>query len=340
MSESQQIAFRQILRKLQFKLLQIPGVVGIGIGKRVKDGKLTDELCLVFSVEKKLPASALSEAELVPRNVEGAPTDVQETGVFVANINRTGKHRPAPGGVSIGHKDITAGTLGCLVKDPESGQIYVLSNNHVLANSNAAAIGDAILQPGPADGGSMNDKIGILSDFVPINFGSNGGGDSDCPIGGFFASILNGLSKVFGRKTVLKPTMEVTSQTSNLVDAAISAPDDPSYVENTIADLGPISGLGAPILGLAVKKSGRTTGVTTGQILQTDVIAQVSYGAGKIAVFTDQVMMGDMSAGGDSGSVILDNDNKLVALLFAGSPTTTIASPINFVFSALNIELV
>ncbi|NIU63493.1 MAG: hypothetical protein GWN66_23410, partial [Pseudomonas stutzeri] len=86
-------------------------------------------------------------------------TDVQETGVIRALQDHTAKWRPAPGGVSIGHVDITAGTLGCLVV--RGDHIYILSNNHVLANSNEAEPGDAILQPGPHDGGTMDDQIAV-----------------------------------------------------------------------------------------------------------------------------------------------------------------------------------
>ncbi|RKZ21160.1 hypothetical protein DRQ18_04945 [bacterium] len=82
-------------------------------------------------------------------------------------FNTTARHRPAFPGVSIGHPSITAGTFGCLVED-DSG-IYILSNNHVLANLNRACRGDPILQPGPADGGKMEDQIAELTDYVPID---------------------------------------------------------------------------------------------------------------------------------------------------------------------------
>ena len=67
------------------------------------------------------------------------------------------------GGVSIGHYAITAGTPGAFVKDKTTAETLILSNNHVMANSNDASIGDAILQPGPADGGkSPQDRIAAL----------------------------------------------------------------------------------------------------------------------------------------------------------------------------------
>lgn len=84
---------------------------------------------------------------------------------------------------------------------------------------------------------------------------------------------------------------------------------------------------------------GRTTGLTTGSVLQIDVTSQVSYGGSKVGVFVDQIMAGGMSAGGDSGSAVLNDDNEIVGLLFAGSTNTTIINRIQNVFTALQISL-
>jgi len=90
---------------------------------------------------------------------------------------------------------------------------------------------------------------------------------------------------------------------------------------------------------MAIKKSGRTTGLTTGEIQQVDVTVDVQYGAGRIARFSDQLLAGPMSQGGDSGSAVLDNSNNLVGLLFAGSDNSTIVNRIENVFSALELSL-
>ena len=88
-----------------------------------------------------------------------------------------------------------------------------------------------------------------------------------------------------------------------------------------------------------MKKSGRTTGFTEGEILQVNVTVNVQYGAGRLALFTDQLMAGAMSQGGDSGSAVLDQNNKLAGLLFAGSDNSTIINRIENVFSALDLTL-
>ena len=90
---------------------------------------------------------------------------------------------------------------------------------------------------------------------------------------------------------------------------------------------------------MSVKKNGRTTEFTTGEILQVDLTVDVDYREAGVARFTDQLLAGPMSAGGDSGSAVLNDDDEIVGLLFAGSDTTTIINPIQAVFSALGVTL-
>ncbi|MDZ4698545.1 MAG: hypothetical protein SH809_02460, partial [Rhodothermales bacterium] len=173
---------RATLKRRCEDLLAHPNVVAVGVGYKVTDGKRTNTLSIVCSVVKKVRSSELAPEDRIPPAVDDIPTDVVETGVIRAFADRTARYRPSPGGCSIGHVEITAGTLGCLVR--KNGQTYILSNNHVLANSNAARVGDPILQPGPIDGGRFpQDQIATLAQFIPISFpggsdpGNGGGGD-------------------------------------------------------------------------------------------------------------------------------------------------------------------
>lgn len=326
-------AIRTVLKDTKHKLLSQANVVATGIGYKIKDKKKTSDLSIVCSVTKKLLESDLSPKDLVPSNIDNIPTDVVETGRIRALVSRTGRNRPAPGGVSIGHREITAGTLGCLVK--REGQIMILSNNHVLANSNNAMPGDTILQPGPYDGGTFpNDRIAKLEEYVPIIFSE---GDGGCGIGQGAAALLNGIAKLFRSKTRLRAVS--LQAEDNLVDAAIALPFDENDVSPEIYEIGTINGLVEGELGMGIKKSGRTTAVTTGEILQLDVTVDVQYGGGLIARFADQLMAGAMSQGGDSGSAVLDNENNLTGLLFAGSDTTTVINRIQNVFAALGLSL-
>jgi hypothetical protein len=322
-----------ILKGNRENLLKRANVVATGIGYKESGGERTSTLCIVCSVKKKVDAGQIADPDLVPTAVAGIPTDVVQTGVIRALQAPTDRFRPAPGGVSIGHVAITAGTLGCWVT--KNGQKVILSNNHVLANSNDAEIGDPILQPGPFDGGGFpQDHIANLTQFIPISFQ---GEPSECQFANAVIAVFNAGCRVINSNTRYK-VAKVQAE-DNRVDAAIAAPLDPSDVKDEILNIGPIQGTVQGELGMAVKKSGRTTGLTTGVILQVDVTANVQYGAGRTAVFTDQLMAGAMSQGGDSGSAVLDDNNRLTGLLFAGSDTTTIINRIENVFGALGVSL-
>ena len=313
-------------------LLSKSNVVACGVGYKEVGGVRTDELCVIVSVAKKVLKAELAPADLVPQVLEGIKTDVQETGVIRALQDHTARWRPAPGGVSCGHVDITAGTLGCLVS--RGDQIYILSNNHVLANSNQAQPGDLILQPGPHDGGTIEDQIAILEEFVPINFGT---AIPTCPIATGMAAILNWMARLVGSQHRLQAFQE--NPEMNLVDAAIARPTSADLVEKRILEIGEPQGIGEGTLGLAIRKSGRTTALTSGEITQIDATVQVSYGTGKTATFTDQLMAGAMSSGGDSGSAVLDESDRVIGLLFAGSDSVTIMNRIQNVMKALNVNI-
>ena len=289
-------SIRNILKSQCSNLLTKQNVIATGVGYKVVNGQRTDTLCITCSVREKKPVSALRTTDMVAQDIDGIPTDVVETGVIRAL--RTSRYRPAPGGVSIGHRDITAGTLGCLVK--KDGETFILSNNHVLANSNNATKGDPILQPGPHDGGTLaNDVIAHLESFVPIGFGDSGGGGggggggSNCPIANSVASLINMVPAAIGSNARLQAV--TTRATENRVDAAIAKPINLADVSADILDIGTLTGTIEGELGMAIKKSGRTTQFTTGVIEQIDVTVDVSYGGSNVARFVNQFMAGAMS---------------------------------------------
>jgi len=279
-------------------------VVGVGIAEKVAGDHLTGRPAVTVYVVSKARAGDVDAEALVPGEVRGVPTDVVASGEFLARPYR-GRYRPAPGGVSLGHHRITAGTLACLVR--RDSTLYVLSNNHVLANSNAAAAGDAVLQPGAADGGrNPEDVIAHLSEFVPIEFGG----------------------------------------ALNAVDAAIAetSQDLVTATNTCLGDLGaePVT----PTRGMVVRKCGRTTQQTRGIVTDVNATVRVSYGESGTATFRDQTLVEGIggrsfSEGGDSGSLIVDESgNRPAALLFGGGPAYTIGSPISAVLGALGVSIV
>lgn len=305
-----------------------PNVVGMGIGIKWSNGEPTGEPALVVLVTQKVEKELLSRTERVPSKLEDMQTDVLAVGYPVAGGDvpvQVGAHhslttrlRPAEGGYSVGHKDITAGTIATCVYDiqpggraspPEHGvgiprTYYILSNNHVLANSNAGRRGDPILQPGPADGGTdPADRIASLSRFVPIHF---------------LPSIL-----------------------PNVVDAAI-AEGEFHDLDREIYWIGYVRGWRRKSdiqVGLAVQKTGRTTNYTLGRITVINATVDVDYGDGKVARFRDQIITTSMSAPGDSGSLVTTLDNVAVGLLFAGSDLSTIVNQIENVRRLLRVEV-
>jgi hypothetical protein len=315
-------------------LLSLPNVVGVGIGKKNGNG----ETCITAMVSSKLPVAALSREVIIPESLNGIPTDVMQVGHIQANALRTDRWRPAPGGVSIGHFKITAGTLGSVVYDARNQQKFILSNNHVLANSNDAEIGDTILQPGPYDGGTVaDDTVATLLRYVPINFGS---GPITCPWAERYANVGNFIARSLKSEHRVR-TERLIQQTGNIVDAAVAIPVNDEYFEDRIIDIGTPNGTQQAEIGLFVTKSGRTTETTTGDITLINATIRVSYGAVGTATFEDQIVTGYMSQGGDSGSLLVTkfNSPKAVGLLFAGSDQATIYNPIEEVLKRLEITI-
>jgi hypothetical protein len=166
----------------QNDLLVKPNVVGVAVGPKNSVG----ELSVVVLVQQKLPFAALSADSMVPREVDGVRTDVVEIGYVRAYANPRDRFRPnIPAGISLGHYKITAGTLGVMVTDKRTGAKLILSNNHVLANSNDAQIGDPIIQPGPTDGGiNPADVIATLERYIPLRYDNDPDGPPPPVVGG------------------------------------------------------------------------------------------------------------------------------------------------------------
>ena len=333
-------AIRAARRRHVESLLKKINVVGVGVGWRIRDGKQTEEQCIVVSVTRKVPLASLWPAEVVPSVLDGVRVDVVETKAFTAwGFDPKLKHRPAMPGISIGHHNITAGTLGCVVQDTY-GNRRILSNNHVLANSNAGVGGDALLQPGAADGGTSEDQVGVLGRFVPLTF--TGGiveppGNGSCAMARGVAAVANLAAALLKKKHRLRAYNAAPEAELNKVDAALGIPGGEVLLE--IAEIGAPAGVAVGELGTPVQKYGRTTEYTSGEIEQIDATVMVSYGGARMARFDDQMIAGAMSAGGDSGSAVLDMNRNVVGLLFAGSEKTTVINRIENVLAALDVRI-
>ncbi|MDX1662097.1 MAG: PKD domain-containing protein, partial [Gemmatimonadota bacterium] len=290
-------------------LLARSGVVGTGVG--LTAGVPTVRIFL---------ATHRAGAGL-PTRLDDVPVSFAVTGLFWAGSDPTTRQRPAPVGYSIGHPDITAGTLGARVVDG-SGNVLILSNNHVIANSNDAAIGDPTYQPGPYDGGTSADSLAWLSDFEPIDFS---GGENTMDAG-------------------VASTVTDNVSASTPTDDGYGTPSSQIYGDGD--DNGFFDDVGA-LVGLGVMKYGRTTGLTIGEVTEINVTVTVCYEGfaifcSKSATFVDQIGIGDgtFSDGGDSGSLIVSQSGaNPVGLLFAGSSSRTIANRIDLVLDRFGVTV-
>ncbi|MFH5797616.1 hypothetical protein [Haladaptatus sp. CMAA 1911] len=286
---------------------------------------------LTVFVSQKLPDADLADEDNVKKRVSGVTVRVEDAGYgderdgfdalsFLeplpeAEAGRQDRHRPVVGGVSEINAKSTAATAGpypARVTDSSKanwddsvseGDLVRLSNNHVYARVNEGEFGEPIIQPSPRDGGSMpDDKTGELRGYVTVEDGA-------------------------------------------LVDAAARSVDpereSPEYYK--LDDSWPTSVRREDyrsLKGQTVTKSGRTTGVTQGDVKATGASVRVNYGDAGTIKLRDQLIAGPMSKGGDSGSpVFLDSTGELVGLLFAGSSRQTIFSKIAAVESELGVEL-
>jgi len=314
-------------RDLQTQDVMDANIVGVGIGTGMGTGTSMssggapgDPVLEVYTIEpesaNETRARLASVAGLQALASSDFPIHVVHTGIIDAQPHRM-RLRPAPGGISCGHRLITAGTFGCLVRGrsaPRNARLMILSNNHVLANTNAGPINESILQPGPADGGRHPaDQVAVLERFINISFAANASNTVDCATAWAWPD------------RVRRELMYVQGGAVQLFNVGTT----------------PV----APMLGMQVGKTGRTTQLTRGGITAVGVTINVNFGGGRVARFVDQIAIrspsGDFSQGGDSGSLIWTWDARRapVGLLFAGGGGTTFANRITRVLNALDVNV-
>jgi hypothetical protein len=312
-------------------------IVGVGRGFKIKKGDYTDKPAIIVLVKKKMPEKDLPRGEIIPPKIYDLDTDVIEVGELLL-LNRTTYVRPAPPGVSIGHYKISAGTFGAVVKDRRTKKPLILSNNHVLANSSdgqdgRCKIGDPILQPGPYDGGTEEQLIGYLERFVPI---VREYAHSSCPKAAALERVSNNIIQMF--RPHYKMSFFKKTSVENMVDAALARPISENVITSEILGLGRVKGIREVESGMKLFKSGRSTSVNNAVVKAQAATLKINMGNNEEVVFTDQIVTGPMASPGDSGSLVMDEDNHAVGLLFAGSDSSTIVNRIQNVMDLLDVE--
>jgi hypothetical protein len=299
---------RSTLPDLNHLQLPIPApLIGIGIGIGNRPG----EFSLAVRVRERLPAlDAVLQRIIALANNE---VDIVATGSIrpfaVPDVQALRSScRPLVIGCSVAHVTSTAGTLGLIAQHTKTNRAVLVSNSHVLAHSGTAKIGDGVTQPGRVDGGTV--PVGSLMDFAP-----------------------------------LKPNG------SNQVDAAIALPDPAIELQP-----GQIPGLGAFTIAsddsvrpnLAVSKLGRTSGLTRGIVTAVEIDNIVIDSEIGNLTFDGQIEVkgvgSTFSLGGDSGSLILSDQNQAIGMLFCGNEFAnnglgvTYANPLSRIMDAFNLK--
>jgi hypothetical protein len=280
----------------------------------------------VYTAPTQVPSPATVSVTAVSQadTTRSASASVQIT---ASNANQQAQTIPVKLGSSGGNTNDSStqgklvyccgGTLGALVE--RNGSYYILSNNHVLARSDSASVGDAIIQPGRIDTNCSTTgttTVANLSQFVNLE---TAGANVDAALG----QIVSGTVDTSGNILSLGATA-----TGGIADAG------PPHAGNGII----------ASVNEAVAKSGRTTGLTCSTVSAKEITTTVSYqkgchtGATFSVTYSGQISVagGSFSSSGDSGSLIVDqNTSDPVALLYGGSDTDTVGNPVADVLSAL-----
>jgi hypothetical protein len=274
---------------------------------------------------------------LIPAN--GAPVTVQIVAVSTANSsnvgtatvtltvpNQSGEPTPIALGTSGsnvkdtitsgGKTTCCGGTLGSLLV--RGGTQYILSADHVLARSGAGVAGDPIVEPGLIDTNCSSSQTTTVANLTQGSFANNTG-----TVDGAIAQVVSGAVNSGGNILLLGSSTDASG---------VPVPGAPNGGSGQAASVN-----------LAVAKSGRTTGLTCSTVSATNVSVSVAYttncnGSGtKFTVFYNNqvdVVGGDFSGAGDSGSLIVTQSNATpVALLYAGSNTDTVGNPVSDVLN-------
>jgi len=324
-------AIRAVKSSIEDDLLARPEVTAVDIGEKTTKGKPTGRQAIVVYVRRKQPLGKLAAADVIPKEINGIPTDVVEDEIVLQSVGAAvrevdiapqidaTKYTTLEGGMSIGPcrsvflsppdvptagNYVFVGTLGALVKDRTSGATMALTNFHVACVDSGWSVGDIQCQPGRVDAGSCpTDRFGTLT------------------------------------RAVL----------SEHVDGSVISIDAGKTTDCAILDIGDVKGQATATVGMAVRKRGRTTGLTYGTVGSVDYSTSINYGDGlgthilknQIRVDVDTSHSTQFGDHGDSGSVVVDANNNIVGLHFAGNTSGTlgVANPIQFVLDELNVDL-
>jgi hypothetical protein len=316
------------------------GFTGCAVGFRRKGGRVTDEPAVIAMVTKKLPAGAVSRSRLLPASVSAGGRDwcvdvvevgplrlaadpAQRTGGAPPNVPITQMMRPPLQGCSISDagdpRQVSTGTLGCLVRDRSDGTICIFSSSAVLANAGAARRGALVIQPGAIDGGTSDDGIAKLKRDVRYMSGTN---YVDAAIAqltdqkSYSENVAEGLMKPI---SAAHPAVGVCFATDADGFNAFLTP-----IENNLGRLGvellPAKA-GSPCtvaaqVGMNIEKVGRTSGYTSSVVDAVAAQVKVTSPSNTILTFADLIWSQAFFLPGDNGAVVCHGGNGRTLLQY------------------------
>lgn len=323
----QNIRLESVREEIIEELMKYPGVIAVSDGVKRVDGSLIPEICIKVLVKKKKPDAKLKDSDKIPKEIKGFKTDIEEE--QTKNIISDDKsYRPLVGGISIGTSRMSGeGTLGCFATvntGPHTGKVVMLSNYHVMCSVDKTnTTGERIGQPshsGCCECCTCN-EVGKVIDAEVAN------ANLDCAI----AYVYQGRA---------------------------GEPSTQRFIDNVVAEIGYIAGEGpiktpmtaySVLAGETVYKRGMRTGFSEGTVSNRGFAAPVQYSVdppvtrakSDIMEVTQIAAHPKMADRGDSGSVIVNQLNEVVGLLFFADLGTFIgyASHISYVTARLNIDI-
>lgn len=321
---------RSIKQNTEGDLLKRPGVTGVDIGNKLVKGQETGEVAIRVYVAKK--GDVPPDQRILPA-IDGIKTDVIER-IFVLHplmlkiqdvvlMTDAGRYEPLKGGISIG----------------PCRSVY-------LNDADAACQG--------APGAGWYIFVGTLGAFVRDN--ATG---AEMMLSNFHVMCVNNAWAV-GDQMVQPGRVDAGNCPADVVgalqraslggqvDCAVASHTARTY-QCSIMDIGDVAGTDTATVGMAVRKRGRTTGLTYGTVDTTDLSVNINYCNGlgtitltnQIGIKVDPAHSPKFGDHGDSGSVVVTDARKVVGLYFAGASDGSygVANPIQAVLSALNVNI-
>lgn len=306
-----------LLAKEHARWWTAPNVVGLCFAPKVKRGRVED-LALQVLVRLKRPKQRVPERRRIPDFVRvdalglrgRVPTDVREVGApWLESL--ISNDRPVLPGFNISHREGGSGTLGCVVRSIDTGELLGLSCAHVIANFGHGAPGDRVLAPSEEQ-----------------------------------ARLHGGLAAArFGRLVRLGPLVPGREQATTNVDAATVRPDTPDLLGTSIAllDLRPTTLRDDVSLDLPVRLVGAISEQATGRIAQLHLTIGLPYptedGGEQTLWFADQLGVTPCTHPGDSGALVVDEQGAAVGLHQAGAQGLSVCTPIRRVLDSVGCTL-